>query len=214
MTTASLEAVRGWSWLDAVWALIMGAFLLRGFLRGMVQEVLELAGLGLAAYAGLRTYVPLGDWLMAQLPGLPEQAARAGAFAAVAAAVSMVAAAVTGMLVHLTRLSPLSWVDSLGGAAMGGLKGLAVVAALVVLASARPDAHWRATLGESRISRELRLALPGVWAGLRRALAVDLPPLPALEEPSSALPAPPAAPRRSPSAPPRPGGPPGGGAII
>ena len=208
MTRGSVELVQGLTWLDGVWALIVAALLLRGFLRGLVQELLEVLGLGLAVYAGLRTHGPLGDWMLQQFPGLPEQAARAGAFAAVAAAVVMAAAALTGMLAHLARLSPLSWVDSLAGAAFGGLKGLAVVAALVVLFSTLPDPGLRALLGDSRVSREVRLALPQVWSSLRRALAIDLPPLPALEESSQAVPAvPPARPGRGPARP-------GDGSVI
>ena len=185
MTRTPVELVQGLTWLDGVWALVVAALLLRGFLRGLVQELLEVLGLALSVYAGLRTYGPLGDWLLQQLPGLPEQAARAGAFAAVAAGVMMVATALTGMVAHLARLSPLSWVDSLAGAAFGGLKGLAVVAALVVLIAALPDPGLRALLGDSRISREVRLALPQLWSSLQQALAVELPPLPALEESSS-----------------------------
>ena len=200
MTRSPVELVEGLTWLDGVWALIVGALLLRGFLRGLVQELLEVVGLALAVYGGLRTSGPLSAWLLQQFPQLPEQAARAGAFAAVAGGIMMVATALTGMMAHLARLSPLSWVDSLGGAAFGGLKGLAVVATLVVLISALPDPGLRALLGDSRISREVRLALPHIWSSLRRVLAVELPALPALEESSQAGPLPlPGRPGRGPA---------------
>lgn len=179
---ASQDLLQGFTWLDAIWALIIAALLLRGFLRGFLQELLELAGLALAIYAGLRTYEPGAEWLMQHVPGLPEQAARAGAFGVTAAAVVALVSVFTGMVAHLTRLSPLSWVDSLAGAAFGGIKGLAVVALLVVLLSGIPDAALRSLVSDSRISREIRLAVPLVWEGLRRALSGRLPPLPVLEE--------------------------------
>lgn len=175
----------GWTWLDAVWIVIIAALLLRGFLRGLVQELLEVAALGLAVYAGVQLYRPLGAWLMERLPGLPRQAALAAAFGGVAAAVLLAGAVLTGMLVHLARTSPLSWADSLGGAAVGALKGVAVVATLVVLIAGLPSGELRAELSDSVISRELRAVVPRLWAQAREAFPRLLPPLPALGEPEA-----------------------------
>ncbi|MEW6045797.1 MAG: CvpA family protein [Bacillota bacterium] len=186
----------GWTWLDAVWVVIIGALLLRGFLRGFFQELLEVLVLALAFYAGARLYTPLANWLVDRFGPLPEQAARAAAFGVVAAAILGAGLVLTGMVVHLVRLSPLSWVDSLGGALAGGAKGLAVVAALVVVLAGLPPGDLRDELSDSVISRELRALLPVVWGEIRQAFPDFVPPLPTLSEPGDAeLPG--GAPRRS-----------------
>lgn len=178
-----VEAQAAWTWLDAIWAILIAALLLRGFLRGFVQELLEVAVLALAVYAGVRLYRPLADWLLQRLTMLPRQAALAAGFGAAAAAVLVAGAVLTGMLVHLTRHSPLSSVDSLGGALLGAVKGVALVAVLVVLVAGLPPGDLRDELSDSVISRELRAVVPPLWDEVRQAFPGLLPPLPTLSEP-------------------------------
>lgn len=195
----------GWytelTWLDGVWGAIILLLLLRGFLRGFLQEAMELVGLGAAAYVAARLYEPLSQWLVERVPELPEAAARAGSFAMVAAAVLALVAVLSGMVVHLARMSPLSWVDTLAGAMLGALKGLAVVSALVVAISTLPPGDLRDLMSDSRIGRELGALVPAAWEELRRALPGTVPPLPALEKPTATPSAPPLRPRQPGGAP-------------
>lgn len=181
-----VEAQAEWTWLDAIWVIVIAALLLRGFLRGFVQELAEVAVLALAIYAGARLYRPLADWLLTRLPGLPRQAALAAAFGMVGAAVLLAGVVMTGMLTHLARGSPLSWADSLGGALLGAIKGVTVVAALVVLVAGLPPGDLRDELSDSVISRELRAVVPPLWDEVRQAFPGLLPPLRALSDDSAA----------------------------
>lgn len=183
MTAAAMAppAASGWTWVDAVWVVILAALLLRGFLRGLVHEIMELVALGLSLYAAARLYQPLGEWLLRRLPMLPEPASRALAFGLILAAALTAGAVLTGMVAHVARVSPLSWWDSLGGAAIGAAKGLAVVAALVVVLTGLPDGSLRDELSRSVITRELQRTVPQVWGEVRQAFPEVLPPLPAME---------------------------------
>ncbi|MBE3597582.1 MAG: CvpA family protein [Limnochordaceae bacterium] len=175
-----------WTWLDAIWIIILAALLLRGFLRGFVQELMELLVLGLALYAAARLYQPFALWVVERLPVLPDQASRALAFGVVVAGILAIGTTLTGMVAHLVRLSPLSWLDSLGGALVGVGKGLVVVAAAVVVLAGLPPGDLRDELSDSRISRQLRAVLPHIWGEVRQAFPEMLPPLPALEGSSTA----------------------------
>lgn len=179
------EGPSGWTWLDALWVVLIGALLLRGFLRGLVQEALEVAVLALALYGGLRLYRPLGEGILRRLTVLPREAAYAIAFGVVAAAVLVAGATLTGMLGHLARHSPLSWADSLGGALVGAVKGLGIVAALVVIVAGLPPGDLRDELSDSFISRELRSLLPPLWDEMRQAFPELLPALPILSAPEA-----------------------------
>ena len=178
------ETTASWTWLDAVWIIVISALLLRGFLRGFVQELVEVAVLALAAYAGARLYRPVADWLLQWAPALPPQAAMAIGFGAAAGAVLLAGAVLTGMLVHLARGSPLSWADSVGGALLGAAKGVAVVAALVVLVAGLPPGDLRDELSDSVISRRVRLLVPQLWEDVRQAFPGILPALPTLSDPA------------------------------
>ncbi|NLG69790.1 MAG: CvpA family protein [Firmicutes bacterium] len=178
-----VETPPAWTWLDAVWIILIGALVLRGFLRGMVHEALEIAVLAVALYGGLRLYRPLGGWILDRVPPLPREAALAIAFGGVVAAVLTAGAVLTGMVGHLARRSPLSWADSLGGALLGAIKGLGVVAALVVLVAGLPPGDLQDELSDSVISREMRALVPPLWEEIRQAFPDLLPALPIFTAP-------------------------------
>jgi len=172
-----------WTWLDAVWIILIGALVVRGFLRGLLQEALEVGVLAVALYGGLRLFRPLGGWILDRVPTLPREAALAIAFGLVVAVVLTAGEVLAGMVVHLAGRSPLSWADSLGGAVLGAVKGLAVVAALVVLVAGLPPGDLQDELSDSVISREMRALVPPLWEEIRQAFPDLLPALPIFTAP-------------------------------
>jgi len=172
-----------WTWLDAVWIILIGALVVRGFLRGLLQEALEVGGLAVALYGGLRLFRPLGGWILDRVPTLPREAALAIAFGLVVAVVLTAGEVLAGMVVPLAGRSPFSWADSLGGAVLGAVKGLAVVAALVVLVAGLPPGDLQDELSDSVISREMRALVPPLWEEIRQAFPDLLPALPIFTAP-------------------------------
>jgi len=156
------------------WAVIAALVLsvLVGMVRGLVFELMSLAGWVLAFFAAQW----LADTVAAWLPiGAPDASWRyALAFVLVFVAVAFVAGLVTALLRKLIVAAGLRPVDRTLGAAFGFARGavaLLAVAVAVHLFSLGESAWWR----ESRSAAVLDSALQGVKPALPEKLAGYLP---------------------------------------
>jgi len=156
------------TWLDYAVLGVMGVSVLWGVWRGLVREVISLAGWVIAFLAANLFAGPLGEALPKSIPG-PELRVLA-AFVAIFIA-SLVVTTLAGLL-----LSKLAQAAGLGGLdrALGALFGLAR-AALIVLAGALlagltslpRDPAWKESAGGKYLARAalaLKPALPPAFA--------------------------------------------------
>ena len=157
----------GIGWVDWAMLAVLLLSIIVGALRGLVFEVLALAG-WIAAWFAARYGSP---WLAPHLPiGTPGSLLN---HAAAFACVFIAALIVWGLLSRLLRMSihatPLRGVDRLLGAVFGALRGAVVLMALAVLVSYTPAARspqWQASIGAGWLDQ--------AWRGLKPLLPDDM----------------------------------------
>lgn len=136
------------SWVDLALAAVLALSVIVGIWRGLVFEVMSLAGWVVAYFAApslaalLQTVWPESGASLG--PGLRQLLALVGAFVLVLIVWSLV----SRLLKTLIQASPLSVLDRLGGAGFGALRGVLIVLLVVLVAGATPfaeSATWRAS---------------------------------------------------------------------
>lgn len=132
------------NFLDAGFALVIGLFLIRGFIRGMIIELIGLIGVVLAFTLSGRLY-PL---LQPHVKGFISNSDWAtGVSYALAIAAILVAVSLAGRLLRkFMTLTFTDWLDHLMGGVTGGAKGLFFCAiALALITRFTPDAPFLKT---------------------------------------------------------------------
>jgi membrane protein required for colicin V production len=139
------------NWLDVILLLIVGASVIGSFRKGFSRQVIHLA----AVVAG----IVLGAWFYGRVaehiaPHVSSPlAAKLGGFLLVFCAVLFVGAMVSWIVGKFLRVTGLSFVDHLLGAAFGFLRGVLIAVALImgVMAFAKDGVPPRA-IQESRVA--------------------------------------------------------------
>lgn len=152
------------SWVDLALAALLLLSVGIGLWRGLVFEVMSLAGWVIAYFAAsplapvIADLLPV-DWLVRLGPAVVHIIALAIAFFFVLIIWSL-ATRLVKTLIHAT---PLSVVDRLGGAGFGALRGVFIALLLVLVIGASPLAKsstWQASRAAPVLSGVLRDAAP------------------------------------------------------
>lgn len=169
------------SWIDAAMLGVLVLSMVVGFVRGLVLELLSLAGWFAAWFGAIWLEPVIAPWLQGWFNIEAGSALNRGAAFVVGFVVVLIvwglAARLLAMLVKATPLKPL---DRLLGAMFGLLRGLVVLlvaATLVAWSPAARSAAWQSSIGAAALDELLRHLLP--------LLPVDLGP-PRRESASSA----------------------------
>jgi membrane protein required for colicin V production len=118
------------NWLDFVLAIILLASVAAGFRRGLSRQIIGLVSVVLALLLGIWFYGNVGYYL---LPYASTRAlANAGGFAVVFCGVLMLGALVSFVVGKFLKVTGLSIVDHLLGAAFGVLRGLVFAIAIIM----------------------------------------------------------------------------------
>nr|WP_255763483.1 CvpA family protein [Pelomonas sp. P7] len=134
------------SWVDLALAVLLLISVGIGLWRGLVFEVMSLAG-WVVAYFAAPPLAPVVEGMLPEGkfgPAVVHIVALALAFVAVLIVWSL-ASRLVKALIHATPLSPL---DRLGGAGFGALRGIFIALLLVLVIGASPlaeSAPWRAS---------------------------------------------------------------------
>jgi membrane protein required for colicin V production len=122
--------------IDIVFVLMLAVSVLIGVWRGLLRELLSLLSWFAAGYLAWRFH----GLLMGSLAGVIASpgARQAAAVLIVFVAAVVVLALISHLLVRLLKSSPLRGTDRVLGAAFGALRGLALIAATVLLVEATP----------------------------------------------------------------------------
>jgi len=124
------------TWLDYAVLGVMAASIVWGLWRGLVREVMSLAGWVIAFLAANLFAGPLGETLPQSIPR-PELRV-AAAFVAIFVATLVVTTLVAVLLSRIVKAAGLGGLDRLLGALFGTARGLLVVLAAVLLAGLTP----------------------------------------------------------------------------
>lgn len=124
--------------IDFLLGIGLASLLLRGWLRGFVRELLDLAGLVLGVALAFRLSGPIGDFLADRFDVTPEWA-RLGAGIALFVLVGAALAVAASLLGKVMRLPGLNLANRVAGAAFAGAWGLTLVLLAVALLRALPS---------------------------------------------------------------------------
>lgn len=162
-----MEPSPGWVWIDVAMALVLGLSLLAGVLRGLVSEVMALAGWFAAWLLAQAWGLDVAVALHVGEPGSP--VARLAGLVITFMAVLLVWRLLTWLLRQVIQASPLAPLDRLLGAGFGLLRGVLVLWALAMMLSLTPLARqdaWQVSSGIGWIAKVhgwLAPWLPGDW---------------------------------------------------
>ena len=172
---------------DVVILVVVGLFAVGGMRRGFLLGLVDLVVFGLSIIVAAHLARSVGEPLRER--GIPiELANGAGLFIVGVVSLAVIGLAARVLLAPLAALgagTPLGWANGVLGLLPGALRGLAVAALLVLLASALPpELEQRTSLRGSMLARPiLNLGLDVLDTGLAWA-GIDLR---TLGSPSSAL---------------------------
>lgn len=165
-----MEPSPGWVWIDVAMALVLGLSLLAGVLRGLVSEVMALAGWFAAWLLAQAWGLDVATALHVGEPGSP--VARLAGLVITFMAVLLVWRLLTWLLRQVIQASPLAPLDRLFGALFGVVRGVLVLLVLVMVFSLTPLARqpvWQQSQGVlwlGRLHAALSPWLPGDWGPL------------------------------------------------
>lgn len=157
-------------WVDVAMLGLLLWSLLAGLWRGLIFELLSLAGYVVAWLAAQRWAPAVAEWLPWE--GAPEAWRRVAAFVLVFALALLACGLVARLLRRLVHGSPLGLLDRLGGGAFGLARGVLVLllaAALVGLTPLARSPAWEHSHGAAwlLVLRErIQPALPSAAARL------------------------------------------------
>lgn len=148
------------NWID--WAIVgvLAASVLFGVLRGLVREVLALAGWIAGIWLALRFAAEVGAQLPLDLPAAVELAL---AGAAIVIAVVIVAALAAWLIGKLLAAVKLSGFDRMFGAFFGLLRGALIVLGVVLFAgrtALAQQSQWRESILLPHFEAAVRFAAP------------------------------------------------------
>lgn len=155
--------------IDLIIALVLLGLVIRGWRRGLIREVFDLAGLVLGTLIAFRLSGPVGDFMTDRF-GVTSEWSRIGAgvllFAVTAFGLSILARS----LGEIMELPGLAFVNRLGGAAFAAVWGAVLLTILIMLTALLPMGGVRSALDGSRLAT--LVAGPDSFAGrLVRELA-------------------------------------------
>ncbi|NMB45002.1 MAG: CvpA family protein [Firmicutes bacterium] len=162
------------TWIDILIVLILVIMMLKGFVKGLVREACELAGVILAVLYAYKTYHYWGDELIYRF-GLPEVVAYPVAFGCIAIVISVLAGLLGLVLAKILRYTPISMFDHIGGIGLGFAKGFICVCLLLVLFSAMPFEGIGMTMNQSPLAQQFLAIVPRLYDGLDAILPSEFP---------------------------------------
>lgn len=137
--------------LDFLLGILIAGMLVRGWLRGLVREVLDLVGLVLGLWVAFKLSAPFGEFLTGRFGVSPEVAAVAGGFTLFllfGVALSIGARMLSGVM----KLPGLNLVNRIGGAVVAFLWAVLLILVLVNVARALPiPDSWDQAIDDSTV---------------------------------------------------------------
>ena len=136
--------------IDFVLGLFLAGLLVRGWLRGLVREALDLVALVAGLWIAFRLSGPLGEFLTERFEVSPEVAS-IGSGVALFVLFGLAMSIAAHFLSRVMRLPGLNLVNRFGGAAVAALWGIAIVLVVVNVARVIPG-NWDARFEDSTVA--------------------------------------------------------------
>jgi membrane protein required for colicin V production len=168
------------SWVDLALLLLLLISIGLGVWRGLVFEMMSLAGWVVAYFAAPPLAPVVEELLPASMTGgLSPAVAHVAALAIAFFAVLIVWSLASRLVKMLIQASPLSPLDRLGGAGFGALRGVFIALLLVLVVGASPlaqSATWKASLAAPVLTGVLHDVAPLLPQPLARFVSRSMTP--------------------------------------
>jgi uncharacterized protein YkwD len=139
--------------IDFVLGLFLAGLLVRGWLRGLVRETLDLVALVAGLWIAFRLSGPLGEFLTERF-GVAPEVATIGAGVTLFILFGLAMSIAAHFLSKVMRLPGLNLINRFGGAAVAALWGIAMVLVVVNVARVLPGG-WEARFEDSTVARAI-----------------------------------------------------------
>ena len=157
--------------VDWIFLAVLGLSALLGLWRGLVQEVLSLAGWVLAFFVAPMYAPAAADWL--PMSGSSDMLRYAAGFVLVFVAVLIATALVSWMIKKLVSAVGLGPLDRLLGSGFGLLRGLVLLLAVTVVVCMTPwrdNESWQSARGTPWLQQTLNALKPVLPVDFRKFL--------------------------------------------
>lgn len=162
------------TWVDAIIVLLLVVMMLKGFVKGLVREGCELAGIVFAIFYAYKNYHYWGDELIYRFR-LPELVARSLAFAIIVIVIAVLAGLVGMLLGKVLRYTPVGILDHIAGIGLGFAKGFILTCILLVLLTQLPLEGLNAALNRSPLAQQVLGVVPRIYDGLGGLFPPEFP---------------------------------------
>ncbi len=161
-------------WLSLVLLVFVGLMAVAGLRKGLVRQILSLVGLVASVMLALQYYDVAAEYIL-QYFAVPEGIATILGFAAVCLGVAAVISILGWIWGRLVKYSPVSVLDSLGGALFGFAKGALFAMIILFMVYALPFEGARQAIDSSSIARELMNLSPVIFKSLEDVFPGGIP---------------------------------------
>lgn len=162
------------SWFDVAILVFLGIWIFRGYRRGLLSQLLGLAGVVIALVAAFSYFSQVGGALDALLPIGPDLA---GIIAFI-----LIVVVINGLFAYAGRKwqkaeksAALSLTDAVGGAILGGLKALFILVIVTVVLVSLPIPALRSKVEEGPVTAQILRVAPVLYIIQERSLPPDVP---------------------------------------
>jgi membrane protein required for colicin V production len=161
-------------WLSLALLVFVGLMAVTGLRKGLVRQILSLVGLVASVMLALHYYDMAAEYIL-QYFSVPEGVATILGFAAVCLSVAAVISILGWVWGRLVKYSPVSILDSLGGALFGFAKGALFAMIVLFMVYALPFEGARQAIDNSSIARELMNLSPVIFKSLEDVFPGGIP---------------------------------------
>jgi membrane protein required for colicin V production len=161
-------------WLSLVLLVFVGLMAVIGLRKGLVRQILGLVGLVASVMLALQYYDVAAEYVL-QYFAVSEGIATILGFAAVCLGVAAIISVLGWIWGRLVKYSPVSILDSLGGALFGFVKGALFAMIVLFMVYALPFEGARQAIDSSSIARELMSLSPVIFKSLEDVFPGGIP---------------------------------------
>jgi membrane protein required for colicin V production len=153
---------------------ILGFFAFRGFKRGFVSQLLDVIGAIVGLIAAFSLFTTVGGAIAGVL-GSSSTLGNVIAFILIAIVVSGVISFGGRLWQKVTKSSPISLFDKLGGSVFGIVKGVLLIAFILLIIGSIPWPKLHQVLEESGLASDIGRVTPFMYGIVERALPASVP---------------------------------------
>ncbi len=142
-------------WADIVALVLITWFVIRGIISGLILSLFRLAGIIAGIIVAIKFQNDVTQWLLIQFPTFPDQIAKLAASTMIFMGVIILAQILATAIKTLADFALLSWLDKLGGLAIGFFKAVLLISLIYWGITLLPSNSIVASIQRDTVSYQL-----------------------------------------------------------